>query len=64
MTADRSASCPVATKYIFAVLAVVFFTMAATRARRDAPDIGRQARTWFVISGAFVAVSAWLFITE
>ena len=64
MTADRLESAPVPAKYILAVLAVVFLTMAAARTARHSGDVGGQARTWLVIGVTFASVSVWLFLME
>jgi asparagine N-glycosylation enzyme membrane subunit Stt3 len=52
------------TPIILAVLAVVFAVAALRRRRRPAPDVGRQARTWFVVAAIFAAVSAWLWVAR
>jgi len=49
----------VATKYLLAVLAVLFLAMSAFGAARG--GVQPQKRTWLIIAVIFGAVSAWLF---
>lgn len=53
-----------ATKYILAVLSLVFLTMAAARMMRNASDTAGQARTWLIVGVTFAVISGWLFVSE
>ena len=50
-----------ATKYILAVLSVVFLILGIRRLGRDAGRSHPQSRTWLLIGVIFGAVSAWFF---
>ena len=50
-----------ATKYILAVLSLVFFVLAVSRLARAGTSAHPQARVWLLIAAIFGAVSAWLF---
>ncbi len=55
-----------AAKYILAVLAVVFLSLAVVRLVR-APartTLHPQAKAWLLIGGIFAAVSAYLFLQQ
>ncbi len=47
-----------ATKYIFAALALVFLALALTGSLRG---VGSQTRTWLLIGAIFAVVSGYLF---
>jgi len=49
-----------ATKYILAILAVVFWLLVVGRIARDGGRVGPAARSWLIIAVVFSAVSAWL----
>jgi hypothetical protein len=50
-----------ATKYILAVLAAVFFMLGLARIARRGRLAHPQSRTWLLMAVIFGAVSAWLF---
>lgn len=49
------------TKYILAVLAVLFIVMALRRLGPGGGGRRSQARTWLLVGAIFGAVSLWLF---
>jgi hypothetical protein len=51
-----------ATKYILAVLSLVFLVLAVSRLARGGTSAHPQVRTWLLIAAIFGVVSAWLFL--
>jgi hypothetical protein len=49
------------TKYILAVVGVVFLVLALGRIVKDHGRLGPASRTWLIVAVVFAAVSAWLF---
>lgn len=49
-----------ATRYIFAALAVVFLIAALQRWAREGRRLGPASRTWLIIGTTFTLVAAWL----
>jgi hypothetical protein len=52
------------TKYVFAILAVVFVLLGVVRLARDRGRWHPQRRTWLLIGAIFAAVSAWLWFVR
>jgi len=52
-----------ATKYIFPVLAVIFFAAALRRIVRTGKRSDPAVRTWLTIGVIFAAVSGWLWLS-
>jgi hypothetical protein len=53
-----------ATKYILAALAIIFFSAAAIRLLRTRNSADLAARTWVIIAVIFAAVSGWLWFLD
>jgi hypothetical protein len=51
------------TKYILAVLAIIFLSAAAIRLLRTRNRADPAARTWLIIAVIFAVVSGWLWFS-
>lgn len=47
-------------KYILAIAGSAFLVAALARLARDRGKVGPAAKTWLIVGGMFVAVSAWI----